>query len=62
MEKRTLLGDARKKRDAQFHQIFEQGSNSQHFNCASQGSCNVEGTQQIIGGTVSQMNIIFQSP
>ena len=43
----------RRRRDAQFVQNFESGSNSQHFNCATGGSCNVQGQQQIIGGSVS---------
>jgi hypothetical protein len=42
----------RERREAQFHQIFQPGSNSQHYNCATPGSCNVEGNQQIYGAEV----------
>jgi hypothetical protein len=43
----------RDKRESQFLQTFEPGSNSQHYNCATTGSCNVQGNQQIYGGTVN---------
>ena len=50
-----VVNIGRKKRDAQFHQTFLAGSNSQHFNCATSGSCNVQGQQQIIGGSVTNV-------
>jgi hypothetical protein len=40
------------KRSAQFHQNFQPGSQSQHFNCQGGGSCNVPSMQNIWGGQV----------
>ena len=49
--------ETRGKRDAQFIQQFQTGSNSQHFNCAGPNGCgNIPGIQQVIGGQVQILN------
>jgi hypothetical protein len=51
-----VVNIGRRRRAAQFIQTFEKGSNSQHFNCATPGSCgHIKGTQQIIAGQVNNI-------